>query len=134
MAGGGYLDAGQQIFLAVGTQDADGQLRAGQDDGLVQVFEHEAQCRSRVGHRIGAVQDDEARVLVVVVANDTHQSLPRLGIHVRRIHWRVELICVNAETEVLQLGNVLLELLHVEVFQCTCLGVFYHSDSTAGVY
>ena len=80
------------------------------------------------------LQDDESRIAVVVLADDAHQPLPSLGIHVRRVHRRIELIRVDTETEVVQLGDVLLELLHGEVFQRTRLGVFYHSDSTTGVY
>ncbi|CDB12075.1 unknown [Bacteroides sp. CAG:633] len=134
VAGCGYLDAGQQVFLTVGTQHADGQLRAGQDDGLVQPFEHEAQGRGREGHRIGAVQDDEACILLVVVADDAYQPSPRFGIHVRRVHRRVELVSVDTEGKLLEFGHMLLELLQIEVLQRARFRILDHSDGSTGVY
>lgn len=53
--GGGYLDGGDEVLFAVGAQGADGELRAGEDDGLGEVFKHEAEGRCGVGHGVGAV-------------------------------------------------------------------------------
>ena len=40
---GGYLDGSDEVLLAVRPQHVDRQLRPGQDDGLIQVLEHEAE-------------------------------------------------------------------------------------------
>ena len=57
--GGSYFDGGNQVFFAVGSQHADGKLRAGENNRFVQIFEHETEGRCRVCHRVGSVQDDK---------------------------------------------------------------------------
>lgn len=76
MFSGGYLDGGDEVFLSVGAEHTDGELRTGQDDGLCQVFEHEAEGRGGIGHGVGAVQDDEAVEAVVVVIDDFYNLRP----------------------------------------------------------
>lgn len=85
--GGAAVDAGRsdfdgrhQVFAPVGAQHADRNLAAGEDDGFGQVFEQEAQGRSGVGHRVGAVQHDEPVVAGVVVADDRRQVEPVAGL------------------------------------------------------
>ena len=97
-------------------------------------FKHEAECRSCVGHGVCAMQDDEACILVVVVADDAYQFAPGIGVHVRGIHGRVELISVDTERKSLKFGNMFLQLLEVEAFQGAGFCILYHSDSSTGVY
>ena len=63
------------------------------------------------------MQDDEACILVVVVADDAYQFAPGIGVHVRGIHGWVELISVDTERKSLKFGNMFLQLLEVEAFQ-----------------
>ena len=56
-----------QVFLTVRPQRTDRELRAGQDDGLTQILEHETESRSCIGHCVGAVQDHKAVKRIVVV-------------------------------------------------------------------
>ena len=55
--------------------------------------------------------------MVVVVADDAYQFAPGIGVHVRGIHGRVELISVDTERKSLKFGNMFLQLLEVEAFQ-----------------
>lgn len=52
------------------------------------------------------MQDDEACILVVVVADDAYQFAPGIGVHVRGIHGWVELISVDTERKSLKFGNM----------------------------
>lgn len=63
------------------------------------------------------MQDDEACILVVVVADDAYQFAPSIGVHVRGIHGWVELISVDTERKSLKFGNMFLQLLEVEAFR-----------------
>ena len=80
------------------------------------------------------MQDDEACILVVVVADDAYQFAPSIGVHVRGIHGWVELISVDTERKSLKFGNMFLQLLEVEAFQGAGFCILYHSDSSTGVY
>ncbi|MNQ72242.1 hypothetical protein D3C85_869410 [compost metagenome] len=71
----------EQVLLAVGAQLGERDLGAGDDDRLVQIFEHEGEGRGGERHGVGAVQDHEAVVLLVVVTNVLGDALP-----VRRGH------------------------------------------------
>ena len=131
--GGGYFDGGDEVFLTVGAQHADGQLRAGEDDGLVEVLEHEAQGRCRVGHCVGTVQHDKAVEQVVVVGDDVHEFHPRTGFDFRRVDGGLELYGRDGESELSQLGDLVEEMVKVERFETSRLAVLYHSDGTTGV-
>lgn len=131
--GGGNLDGGDEVLLAIGAQGADGELRAGEDDGFGKVLEHEAEGGCRVGHGVGAVEDDEAVEVIVVIVYDFDNLCPQRGFHIRGVDGRVELIGGDAVVEAFQLGDVQKQVVEVEVFECTGFGVFYHSDSSSGV-
>ena len=73
------LDGCDEVLLAVRTEPPDRELRAREDDGLVQPLEDEAECRGGIGHRVGAVQDHEAVVAVIVLLDDRGQPYPVLG-------------------------------------------------------
>ena len=80
------------------------------------------------------MQDDEAMVAVVIFMNDAYQLPPHIRFHVRRIHWRIKLIGVNREVELLQFGDILLQLLEVKVLQSTRRGILDHANCSTGVY
>ena len=131
--GGSYFDGGDEIFLAVGAQGADGELRAGEDDGFGEVLEHEAEGRGGVGHSVGAVQDDKAVEVVVVIVDYFDNLCPKGGLHIGRVDGGIELVGRDAVVEALQLGDMLEQVVEVEVLKGTGLRVFYHSDSSTCV-
>ena len=133
MPGSGNFDTCQQIFFTVGTEHADRKLRTREDDGLVEALEHKTESGCGVGHGIRAVKDDKARILIVVVADNAYEFAPGIRIHIRRIHRRIELIGRDVIVEALQFGNMLEQVGEIEIFQCTCFRIFYHSDSSARV-
>ena len=79
------------------------------------------------------VKDDEAVEVVVVVVDDFYNLCPEGRFHVGRVDRRVELIGRDVVVEALQLGDMLQQLVEVEVLKRTGLGIFYHSDSSASV-
>lgn len=131
--GGGYLDGGDEVFFSVGAEHADGQLRAGQDDGLAQVFEHEAEGGSGIGHRVGTVQDDKAVVIMVIFGDDAYDLLPGFGAHFGRVHRRVELQGGHLAAQFVEFGNVFAQMLKIKGFERACFGVAYHADGSSGV-
>ena len=134
MLGGGYFNGGDEVLFPVGAQGADGKLGTGEDDRLLKVLEHETEGGGCIGHGVGTVQDDEAVVTIVVVMNNAYQLPPHIRFHVRRIHRRIKLIGVNWKIELLQFGDILLQLLEVKVLQSTCRGILNHTNCSTGVY
>ena len=132
-AGGGNFDGGDEVLLAVRAQGADGQLRAGQDDRLAQVFQHEAQGRGGIGHGVCAVQDDKAVEALVVIVYDFDYLGPHQRLHVRRIDGRVELVGADVVVEPFQFGHMAKQVVEVEVLQRTGLRILYHADGSACV-
>ena len=118
--GGGDLEGGDKVFLAVGAHLTDGQLRTGDDDGFAQVLKHETQRRGGERHGVGAVQHDEAVVAVIALLDGEGDFAPVRGIHVGAVDGRVELDVVD-------------EVREVEGLQGVRLGVLNHADSAAGV-
>ena len=90
-----YLDGRDEVLLAVRTEFANRQLRAGQNHRLAQVLEHKAEGRSGIGHRVCAMQDNEAVEAVVVVGDNADEFPPMLQSHIARIDGRVEGIRLN---------------------------------------
>ena len=66
----GNLDARHQIFFPVRAKYSDGKLGTGQDNRLVQSFQHKAECGSSISHRIRAVQNDKTLITVIVLVNN----------------------------------------------------------------
>ena len=130
---GGNLDAGEEVFLTVGAKLEDGELGAGDDDGLAEVLEHKTEGGGGEGHGIGAVENDEAVVAVVAVGYHAGQFHPVLGLHIARVDGRVEGGEVDVVLEAAELGHMAAEVRQVEVFEGARLGVFHHADGTAGV-
>ena len=133
MLGGGYFDGSNQVFLSVRAQGSDRQLRTGKDNRLREVFEHEAERRCRIRHRVGAVQDDKAVKVIVVIIYDFDNLGPQRRFHIRGVDGRVELIGRDAVVEAFQFGDMLEQVVEIEIFQCAGFRVFHHSDSSACV-
>ncbi len=106
VGGGCYLQGGDEILLTVGADFAYWQLRAGDNHRLAQVFEHERQSRSRVGHGVGAMQNHETVVTVIILDYASGNILPVGGMHVAGIERRLELNVVDVVVEHLYLGHV----------------------------
>ncbi len=68
---GGDNQCRQEVVSAVTAQLKDGDLRAGKDDRLSQVFHHERQCGGGVRHGVRAVEDDKSVVLLVLGLRET---------------------------------------------------------------
>lgn len=70
----------QEIVDAIVADLGERDLRAGDDDGLGEILEHERQGRSRVAHGVGAMQHHERIVVVVAGVDVGRDALPvRLG-------------------------------------------------------
>lgn len=59
----------------------EGNERASEDDGLGEVAAHEGEGGGGVGHGVGAVKDNEAVVLVVVLVDVLGDPLPVIHAH-----------------------------------------------------
>jgi len=81
-----------QVFLTVRPQRTDRELRAGQDDGLTQILEHETESRSCIGHCVGAVQDHKAVKRIVVVVYYFNQFGPKCRFHIRGVDGGIKLV------------------------------------------
>ena len=133
MARSGNLDTGEEIFFAVGAELSDGELAAGDDDGLGEVFEHKTECRGRESHRVGAVEEHKTIVGIVVLGNEFDHPRPKLRFHVGRVDGRTEGDGVYPVVEALKFGHKIADVLPVESLESTGLGVFHHADGSAGV-
>ena len=131
--GSSHLQGGNEVLLAVGAHLADGQLRAGDDDGLAQVLEHETQGRCREGHRVGAMQHDKAVVEVVALLDGQRDVAPVRGVHVAAVDRRFELEMFNLVVQFLDLGHIVDEVVKVERLQGMGLGILDHADGAAGI-
>ena len=131
--GSGDLDGRDEVLASVGAQHADRNLAAGEDDGLGEVLEQKAQRRSGVGHGVGAVQDDEAVVAGVVVADELREGDPVGGSDVRRIDDGRHGQHVDIDVEPLERGKLVVDGAEVERHQGTRRGVGLHADGAARV-
>ena len=104
--GGGDLDGGDEVLLAIGAQLTDGQLGAREDDGLREVLKHIGEGRGGIGHRVGAMEHHEAVVVVVAVGDTVRDVSPSGGRHVAGVDgWR-ELIGLDLGVELLEFGHM----------------------------
>ena len=83
--------AGDQIVPPVAAQLAQRDLATGEHHRLVQIFQHEAQRRSGVGHGVGAVQHHKAVELMVPVRDGLADGAPLVHGDVGGIQQRVHL-------------------------------------------
>ena len=128
-----HLEGGDKIFLTVGAHLADRKLRTGDDDRLVQVFEHETQRRRGESHGVGAVKHHEAIEIVVVILNGSSHIAPVRRSHGSTVDGRIELDIVNLEIEHLDFRHIVDKMREVERLQRMCHRVLNHSDCAAGV-
>ena len=129
----GYLKCADDVLAAVGTEHAQRQLAAGEDDGFGEVLEHEAQGRGGVGHGVGAVEHHKAVVVVVGTLYDLGNIDPHRGRHVRRVDDVVEGDGVDAVAAVLQLWHSVVYAVEGEGVQRTVV-VLHHADGAAGIH
>ena len=127
------LYGGNQVFLAIGAQLTDRQLGACEDDRLCQVLEHVGEGRGGIGHRIRTMQHHETVVTVVVVGDTMGDIRPAGRGHVAGVDGGRELEGVDLRVELLEFGYVDDEMLEIEGFEGTRLGVAVHADGAAGV-
>ena len=79
---GSKIDAGDEVFFAVGSQLAQRQLTSREDNRLRQILQHKRKGRCCVGHRVGSMQNHEAIISVIIVRNDAHEMRPKPWCHV----------------------------------------------------
>ena len=66
----------KQVVIRITTELRNRNLRASNDHSLVQVLKHKAESASCECHRISAVNDDKAVIVLVVLFNDVgHRNL-----------------------------------------------------------
>ena len=101
-----HVQGVQQVDLPVRAQLRQRDLRPGDDNRLAQVLQHEGERRGGKRHGVGAVQDHEAVVLVVMGFNVIRDMLPVFRRHVGGVHQRL----VFVDSKVRHLGAM--ELRH----------------------
>ena len=129
----GDFDRRDKVLASVGAQYADRDLAAGEDDRLGEVLQQETQRRSGVGHRIGAVQDDESVVARVVVADELRQMEPQRRSDVRRVDDRRERLHVDAYLQRTDRRKFVVDAAEVERHEHTRGGIGLHADRSAGI-
>ena len=130
---GSQFDGGDQVFLGVGAQMPDGELRAGKDDRFGQPREHETQRRSGIGHRIGAVQYHEAVVGLVTVAHHRSDLHPVGRGDIGRVQQMVECVGIQRAVDRAGFGQVGQDVVKVERTQPAGYLVPHHADGPSGV-
>ncbi len=130
--GGGYLEGADDVLAAVGAQHAQRQLAAGEDDGLAEVLEHEAQGRGGIGHGVGAVEDHEAVVVVVLALDDVGDVDPERGSHVAGVYDVVQRHRVDAVLAAFELRHGVVDAVEGKRMQRPVL-VLHHADGAAGI-
>lgn len=131
--GGGNLYAGHQILLAVGAELSHRQLTSGENHRFGEILQHERQCRGRVRHGVGTVQNDKPVVLVIPLGNDAYQLGPHSRADVAGVYRLGELIGVDIRLQIRKLRHIVDEVVEVQWFEGTRIGVDSHTDGTAGI-
>ncbi len=67
-------------------------LRAGENDGLPKVLQHEGECRGRVAHGVCAMEDNECIERLVVSGDVLGDQRPVLHRHVAGVEERIVLV------------------------------------------
>ena len=128
-----HLQGRDQVFLTIGPNLADGQLRPGDNHGLVKILEHKAQCRCRESHRIGAVKHHKTVESVIVLLDSQRYLGPMGGIHVRAVNGRVELKMLDVVGQFLDFGHIVDKMREVERLQRVGDRILNHADGATGV-
>ena len=127
------FDARQKVFLSVGAETPDGELRPRDDDRLSEILQHEAQRTGGVCHCVCAVEEHEAVIVLIVVADDVGNFHPVARLHVRTVNGEVKGECIDVKVEALQFGDIFFELRKLKVLESPGDGVLNHSDGSSGV-
>ena len=133
MARCGNLDAREQIFLSIRAQLPEGQLTAGDHDGLGQIFEHKTQGRSRESHGVRTVEQDETVVAIIVLRNDLNHATPILRFHIRGVDRRAESHGVDLVVKAIQLRHKVADMFPIESLERPGNRILEHTDGSAGV-
>ena len=125
---------GDEVLPRVVAHLAERNLRSGDDHRLRQAVEHERQRRGRVGHRVGAVENEKA-VVVVVVLGDVAGDLGPLGrSHVRRVEQRLVLVHQSGRHRSLpKLRHRFHLMLQISRLRVIAVAGVAHTDGSAGV-
>ena len=70
------FDGRDDVLLSVSSRNTDRELAAREDYRLGESVQHEAQCRCRVGHGVGAVKNDESVVVLILLLYQFSEILP----------------------------------------------------------
>ena len=125
---GRYLDSRQQVLTRIATQYAYGQLATREHHRFAQVLQHEAQRRGRITHRVGAVQDHEAVILLIVVIHHLGHASPTVGTDVRRVDHGVEGLDIHLYRSGKKFGHEGLEGLQVGGHQSAARLLTHHRN------
>ena len=109
----GQLDARNEVLASVGSQLSNGQLAPREDDRLCEIFQHKRQRRSRVGHGVGAVQNDKTIILCIARGDNINQLHPKGRRHIARIDGLRKLVNINLRRQQFYLGNVLQQMVEI---------------------
>ena len=127
----GNFDGGHHVLLAVCAKLADRKLATREDDRLGEVLKHEGEGGGGVSHRVGAMQDDKAIVIVIIVGDDAYDLCPSHRVHVAGVDGRVELSDVDVRLNQLKFWHGRDEVIEVERLQCARDGILSHTDGTS---
>ena len=129
LPGGGADEGVGQVELGVGGVVVDGLLRAGEHDGLVGALHQIAQCRGGIGHGVGAVADDEAVIVRVMLADGPGGLQPVRGRDVGGI--KAEQVQAVHPADVPDRGHTAQKLRRRKL-RCQTLGRHLRGDGSAG--
>ena len=124
----------EQVGLAIGAQLRQRNLRAGDDHRFSQVFQHEGECRRGERHGVGAVQDHEAVVAIVVLLDVVGDVLPVFRCHIRRVNqWRIFMNGEIRHFRAMEFGHQRQLALQVAGNRDIAVIGTLHADGAAGV-
>ena len=125
---------GDQIVPPIGTELVQGNLRAGENNRFLQTFQHEGQGRGAVGHGVGAVENDEAVVALVVLFNGVGHPVPLHVGDVGRIQKRIVFDEIPLRHGIgIQIPNLLQFAGKISLLRLVAVPGRYHADGAAGV-
>ena len=133
VTGGGDGDGGDEVLLAIGAQLTDGQLGAGENDGLGEVAQHIGEGGGGIGHGVGAVEDDETIVVVIASGNGAGKGLPLGWGDIARVDGGLKLGGVDVGSDLVELRDMTQEMGEIEGLKGSAEGITAHADGAAGV-
>ena len=91
------------------------------------------QKRTQLMYRIRAVKHHKTIVMLIFFPDFGREANPEVGRHVRRVNERVKTIEINLITEILQHGQMDVDVVEIERHQGSRLGVLHHADGAARI-